>query len=170
MGDLNVLWEIEEGLRRQPIPAAINRAANYMSNWDGMLDTVRITGTLPTMFRADLALPMVAPADLGEVAAARLVSPPDDIGVRYIEGPRLYSSRDVANAFSQALGQPIEVEVTPRGKWKEAFVAQGFSDAAADSYACMIAVSVDDGFDISDHPLRGRTTLEGYIRRLVTSS
>jgi uncharacterized protein YbjT (DUF2867 family) len=170
MGDLNVLWELEEGLRRQPIPAAINRAAYYMSNWDGMLGTVRSTGTLPTMFPADLALPMVAPADLGEVAAARLVSPPDDIGVRYVEGPRLYSSRDVANAFSQALGRPIEVEVTPRGKWKEAFVAQGFSEAAADSFARMIAVSVDHGFDTSDHPLRGRTTLEGYIRRLITSS
>lgn len=43
IGDLSVLWELEEGLRRQSIPAAINRAAYYMSNWDGLLDTVRAT-------------------------------------------------------------------------------------------------------------------------------
>ena len=68
IGDLNVLWELEEGLRRQPIPAAINRAAYYMSNWDGLLDVVRKTGKLPTMLPAELAIPMAAPRDLGEVA------------------------------------------------------------------------------------------------------
>jgi len=33
IGDLTTLWELEEGLRRQPIPAAINRGAYYMTNW-----------------------------------------------------------------------------------------------------------------------------------------
>ena len=42
-----------------------------MSNWDGVLDTVRSTGKLPTMFAAELSIPMVAPSDLGKVAAAR---------------------------------------------------------------------------------------------------
>lgn len=31
IGDLSVLWELEEGLRRQSIPAAINRGAYYMT-------------------------------------------------------------------------------------------------------------------------------------------
>ena len=50
IGDLTVLWELEEGLRRQPISAAINRGAHYMSNWDGQLDAVRKTGTLQAMY------------------------------------------------------------------------------------------------------------------------
>jgi len=32
LGDLNVLWGLEEGIRKLRIPAAINRAAYYMSN------------------------------------------------------------------------------------------------------------------------------------------
>lgn len=48
IGDLSVLWDLEEGLRARPIPAAINRAAFYMSNWDGQLESVRETGTLST--------------------------------------------------------------------------------------------------------------------------
>lgn len=104
MGDLNVLWEFEEGLRRQSIPAAINRGAYYMSNWDWVLDTVRSTGKLPTMFAADLSIPMVAPRDLGEVAAARLLSSVDDTAVREVEGPKRYTSAHVAYAFSKALG------------------------------------------------------------------
>ena len=170
IGDLNVLWELEEGLRAQSIPAAINRAAYYMSNWDGFVDTVRDIGTLPTMFPADLSIPMVAPRDLGEAAAIRLTSPLDDIGVRYIEGPQLYSSHDVANAFSRALERPVEVAVTPRDKLKEVFLSLGFSDAAADSYARMTTLCLDTGFDVSENPLRGTTTLDVYIRNLVVGA
>lgn len=43
----------------------------------------------------------------------------------------------------------------------------GFSEAAAESYARMTEVSVDSGFDLSDTPLRGSTTLVAYIRDLV---
>ena len=170
IGDLSVLWELEEGLRRQSIPAAINRAAYYMSNWDGLLDMVRSTGRLSTMFEPDLAIPMAAPHDLGEIAARRLVSPLDDVGIRYVEGPRRYSSIDVARAFSKALGRPVELDVTPRDKWKETYRSLGFSEAAADSYARMTAVSVDSGFDMPADALRGSTTLEAYIRGLVAQS
>lgn len=167
LGDLNTLWELEEGLRAQSIPAAINRAAYYMSNWDGQLDAVRRTGKLQTLFPADLRLPMVAPRDLGDIAAARLLSSCEDVGVRYVEGPSLYSSQDVAQAFAQALGRPVQLEVTPRDQWQQAFKALGFSDAAAFSYARMTAAAVDSGFDVADDPLRGTITLDAYVRDLV---
>lgn len=170
IGDLNVLWELEEGLRAQALAAAVNRAAYYMSNWDGLLETVRNTGVLPSLFPANLAIPMVAPKDLGEVAADRLMSAPDDQGVRYVEGPRRYTPSDVARAFAQALDQPVEVHVVPRAQWRQAFVRQGFSETAAASYARMTEVSVDGGFDLSDTPLRGSTTLEAYIRSLVVQN
>lgn len=170
IGDLNVLWELEEGLRAQALAAAVNRAAYYMSNWDGLLETVRNTGVLPSLFPVNLAIPMVAPKDLGEIAADRLMSAPDDQGVRYVEGPRRYTPSDVARAFAQALDQPVEVHVVPRAEWRQAFVRQGFSATAAASYARMTEVSVDGGFDLSDTPLRGSTTLEAYIRSLVVQN
>lgn len=170
IGDLSVLWEFEECLRKQSIPAAINRGAYYMSNWDGLLGVVRDTGQLPTMFAADLAIPMVAPHDLGAMAAERLTSSPDDVGVRYAEGPSRYTPAAVAKAFSKALARPVEVEVIPRDKWKESFLNLGFSEAAADSYTRMTAASVDSGFDMPDNAWRGVTTLERYITELVSSS
>jgi uncharacterized protein YbjT (DUF2867 family) len=170
LGDLNVLWELEQGLDRLPIPSAINRAAYYMSNWDGMLDAVRDTGKLPTLFSADLLIPMIAPHDLGEVAAERLMSQADDVGIRYVEGPRRYTSADVAAAFAKALRRPVTLEVTPRERWKQAFLGLGFSDAAAASYTRMTAASVDGGFDLADDPVRGGTSLDEYIRDLVTGN
>jgi uncharacterized protein YbjT (DUF2867 family) len=170
IGDLGILWELEQGLAQQEIPAAINRAAYYMSNWDGMLESVRDAGKLPTMFPADMPIPMVAPKDLGRIAADRLMTGRDDTGIRYIEGPRRYSSAEVAQAFSSALGRRVTVEVTPRERWKQAFQAMGFSDPAAESYAGMTAASVDSGFEVPDEPLRGTTTLETYIRDLVSGN
>lgn len=170
IGDLNVLWELEEGLRRQEIPAAINRGAYYMSNWDSLLDVVRRDGVLPTMFPADLEIPMVAPRDLGQAAAERLLSPVEDIGIRYVEGPERYSPAEVAEAFSRALGRPVELSVIPRAKWKDAFLRLGFSDAAAISYARMTEASVDGGFDLADDPWRGSTSLAAYVHELVAKS
>ncbi|MGK9054841.1 NmrA family NAD(P)-binding protein [Neorhizobium petrolearium] len=170
IGDLNVLWELEEGLRSQAIPAAINRAAYYMSNWDDLLETVRTTGELPTMFPEDMPIPMVAPDDLGVAAANRLTSSLHDTGIRYVEGPKRYSASEVAHAFSKALGTPVRVAVIPREKWKGGFLQLGFSDAAATSYTRMTEASVDSGFDVSDDPLRGDTTLEAYIEALVAKS
>lgn len=167
IGDLNTLWEFEEGLRRQPIPTAINRGAYYMSNWDVLLDTVRATGRLPSMFPADLPIPMVAPLDLGRFAADRLLSGTDDVGVRYMEGPKRYSPADVARAFSEALGLQIDVEVKPRARWYDGFLQLGFSEAAALSYTRMTELCVDNGFDMPADASRGATTLELYIDSLV---
>lgn len=170
IGDLSVLWELERGLAAQAIPAAINRAAYYMSNWDAQLDSVRRTGTLATMFPADFKLPMVAPADLGRFAAERLLSPTGDVGIRAAEGPERYSSRDVANAFAAALGREVRLEVTPAGHWKEAFLDLGFSAEAAESYARMTEVTIEHGSNATDSPWRGGTSLEAYVNALVASS
>ena len=163
LGDASVLWELEEGLRSQPVPAAINRAPFYMSNWDSQIEPVRKTGTLSTMYPAALKLPMAAPDDIGRIAADRLMTGLDDIGVRYIEGPSRYSSSDVAAAFSKALQRPVEVEVTLREEWRAAFRALGFSEPAADAYARMTAAALDDGFDSIVDPIRGEITLDTYI-------
>lgn len=170
LGDLSVLWEFEEGLRRQAIPAAINRAAYYMSNWDAMLNVVRARGSLPSMLPADFKLPMVAPADLGKVAANRLVSSCDDVGVRHVEGPARYSPSDVARAFAVSLQRTVDISETPRAEWKEAFMKLGFSERAAESFARMTALSVDQGFDLGKETIHGAITLESYIQNLVERS
>ncbi|WP_245316357.1 hypothetical protein [Mesorhizobium wenxiniae] len=81
-GDLNILYELEQQLRAQPIPASIIRAAYYMSNWDSAGD-----GVVNTLFPADFRLPMVAPDDLGRAAAPLLKEPIEQTGIHYIEGP-----------------------------------------------------------------------------------
>ncbi|MBX7482005.1 NmrA family NAD(P)-binding protein [Qipengyuania sp. 6D47A] len=166
LGDLNTLHTMEEGLRDQRVPTTILRAAYYFSNWDAMLETVR-EGTLPTMYPADLKLPMVAPADLGDAAADLLTAPVEETGIVHVEGPTRYSSRDVADAFAHTLGRKVEVAVTPRDHWEETYRSLGFSEEAAHSYARMTAITADGDYEMPNEPVRGSTTLQDYIDALV---
>lgn len=165
-GDLTVLHEFEEKLKAQPVPAAINRGAYYMSNWARLRDAAA-AGSLRSFFPADMALPMVAPADLGAAAARRLLEPADEVELRHVEGPERYTPQDVAKAFAEALGAAVEVAEIPRDAWRDAFRQFGFSEAAAGSYACMMATFVDGKAELPAHPERGRTTLRDYISAVV---
>ncbi|TCS12308.1 NmrA family NAD(P)-binding protein [Caulobacter sp. BK020] len=167
-GDLNVLYDFEQALAVQPIPATVQRTAYYMSNWDAALDQAR-QGVLPTMLPADLKLPMVAPVDLGRAAADFLREPIGQDGIRYVEGPARYSPADVAAAFARALGRPVEVSVTPRDQWEQAYRDLGFSEAAAESYTRMTQATADGPLE-PEAPRRGSVTLERYVAELVRRS
>lgn len=169
IGDLSVLWELQEGLAKQPIPASINGAGYYLSNWDAQLESVRKTGRLATMFPAHLKLPLVAPADLGRAAAERLMSSIDDVGIRFIVGPEHYSSQQVADAFARALGRDVELDVTPPGQLEAAFRELGFSNLSAQSYARMTRAAIEQAGDTALEVWRGEVTLDAYIDALVAS-
>lgn len=170
IGDLTTLWAFEEALRAQPIPAAINRGAYYMTNWLALADTVRQSGKLPSMFPVDTVMPMVAPQDLGEAAVTRLLSGVDDTAVRHVEGPARYTPQDVADAFASALKREVTVEVAPRDRWRAIYKEVGFSDEAARSYVAMIRTSLDEGFDSTDADDRGRIELRKFISDALASN
>lgn len=166
-GDSSVLYGLEKGLAAQPIPAAVNRAAYYLSNFDLQLAEVRDTGKLQTMLPLDFEMPMVAPVDLGRAAARRLTSGLDDVGLVSIEGPARSTIVDVARAFADALGRPVEAVSTPREGWIAAYRAQGFSAPAADAYARMTAAALDGPMTPREETEKGEVTLQAYIRDLA---
>jgi len=168
IGDLSVLYGFEQGLRAQSVPATVIRAAYYMSNWDMALSDVQAHGRLDSMFPADFRLAMVAPRDLGATAARLLTGPiPASMAVYEVEGRAAHTPRDVAGAFAQALGRPVEVAVTPRERWIDTYRAIGFSAAAADAYARMTARTIDGDYTPIGTPVHGPTTLQAYIDALV---
>jgi uncharacterized protein YbjT (DUF2867 family) len=166
LGDLSVLYDFERALLRQAIPVTVLRAAYYMSNWDPLLESAR-HGVLPSMYPADVAIPMVAPADVAVVAAGLLQESPERNGTHHVEGPARYTSVDVASAFEKTLGRDVKLEVTPREGWETAFRKLGFSVAAAAAYARMTAISVDGDIETPNNPERGTTTLSEYIDQMV---
>jgi len=168
-GDLNVLYELEQGLQNQPIPVVIQRAAYYMSNWDAFLVPARESGKLPTLFPADFVIPMVDPEDLGRNAGRLLMQDEVRNHTIYMEGPQRYSPNDVARAFSKALGREVEPAVVPERRWHGTFRELGFSEDAASSYSKMTKATLESTFEIPGRPLRGSISLEAHISRLVAA-
>lgn len=167
IGDTGVLYEMEQALSEKGIPSSIIRAAYYMSNWDMSLLTAQQEGVVHTLYPPDFKLPMVAPDDLGQVAARLMLEPLDKTGLYYVEGPELYSSADVAAASKAALGRTVQAVETPRDKWIPALKALGFSAKGAESMAAMTAITWEEKYDLPASPLRGTTTLDEYITNLV---
>lgn len=167
IGDLGVLHELERAVAATGVRASVVRGAYYMSNWDGSLASARDAGVVHTLFPPDFTLPMVAPADLGRVAARLLTDAADDVGLHHVEGPSRYSPDDVAHAFGAALGRDVRPVETPRAEWADTFRALGFSPASAASYAAMTRVTIDGAPERPAAPERGPTTLARYVAALV---
>lgn len=169
-GDLNVLYELEQGLEGLSVYAAVVRGAYFMSNWDFALESARSEGVVYSLYPADLALPMVAPSDLGRFAARLITGAPEQAGIYHIEGPERYTPADVAAAFAEALGRPVEAVVMPRESWESSFQSIGFSEEAAASYAGMTEATLDGDFPAPEEVERGETTLQSYINELASRS
>ena len=132
-----------------------------------MIDPVRETGSLYSFFPADLSIPMVAPNDLGEAAATRLMTSVTDTGVRCFEGPDTYSANDVAAAFARVMKIEVSVVDIPREALEDTFRSFGFSENVAASYACMTGRVIDGKTQEADERTRGSTTLEKYVQSIA---
>lgn len=164
-GDLNVLYEMEQSLKKMNTPHSIIRAAYYMSNWDAALETAKNEGVVHTFYPIDFKLPMVAPEDIGKIAAELLTEPIEKNSIYYVEGPETYSSNDVAEAFTIALGKPVKAVQAPPDKWILTLKELGFSDQAARSMAAMTEETLKN-LETVESPVRGATTLKQYIESL----
>jgi hypothetical protein len=67
------------------------------------------------------------------------------------------------------LDRPVEVTVTPRDQWIAAYRKMGFSQAAADSYARMTAISIDAGFETPGATERGKGDAGSLCRSAAAS-
>ncbi len=166
MGDLSVLYELEQAVATLPCHYSIIRSAYYLSNWAASLATARESGVVFSFFPAEMKLPMVAPQDIGELAAS-LMMENNAPRLTAIQTPQMYSATDVASVFAQVLQKPVTVNAIPREALVETFQLLGFSLPAAVSYARMTERTIDHP-DIPSDYVMGKTSLEEYIRALVT--
>ncbi|KXV33197.1 NmrA family NAD(P)-binding protein [Gluconobacter thailandicus] len=166
-GDLGVLYELEQGARRLDVTVCIVRAAYYMSNWAGLLESAKATGVMKTLLPSAQAFPMVAPEDVGHFAGQMLLSDEGQSGIYNIEGPKAYTPDEVAGVFSDLLGRSVQVESVSQDQWYATYLTNGFSAEAARSYAAMTGLFVHQRYELPVDPHRGPTDLETCLRRFL---
>lgn len=120
---------LEEALRTLPFAITFLRPAWFLENlrWD--IAQAREHGVLSSYLQPlDRAVPMVATADVGRLAAELLLHEGELPRVVELEGPQRLTQHDIAEALSQVLGRPVRAEAVPRENWGAIFRAQGMRD------------------------------------------
>ncbi|CAB3672502.1 Quinone oxidoreductase 2 [Paraburkholderia sediminicola] len=173
--EINLLTQrtlMEQALQDLPMPVTFLRPGWFMENaaWD--VAPARDTGVIPSFLKPlHKAVPMVATADVGRVAAQLLQQTWSGVRVVELEGPQRVSPNDLAAAFAQVLGRSVCAEVVLRETWGELFRSQGTTDPLPrmrmlDGFNEGFIAFESDEADI----VKGEVELETVLRGLVSQA
>jgi len=166
---LNQLGLMEQALGRLGLPIAFLRACWFMENSQWDVQPARDGGEMPSFLQpTDRAVPMVATADIGVVAAELMQEHWQGRRVVELEGPALVSPDDIAAAFTQNLARPVRAKAVPRDQWETLFRAQGMQHP-------LPRMQMLDGFNDgwiafeggTTEQRKGTVTLDTVLRELV---
>lgn len=163
---------MEQALRTLPIPVTFLRPGWFMENaaWD--VATARDEGAIHSFLQPlDRAIPMVATADVGRIAAQLLQDVWQGVRIVELEGPQRVSPLDIAAVFSQILGREVVAQAVARETWEGLFRSQGMKHP-------LPRMRMVDGFnegwiDFDTAParmLKGEVTLDAVLRALVSQA
>jgi uncharacterized protein YbjT (DUF2867 family) len=119
---------IEDVLRELPAPVTFLRPGWFMENFAWDVPSARNGAISSFLQPLDRRQPMVATADIGQLAAGLLAENWRGHRVVELEGPRRVSPQDAADAFSELLGREVRAEIVPRASWESLFRAQGMKN------------------------------------------
>jgi NAD(P)H dehydrogenase (quinone) len=120
---------IEATISELPTPITFLRPAWFMENSSWDVTPARGQGVIPSFLQPlDKAVPMVATADIGKVAAALLQETWSGHRVVELEGPQRVTPNEIAAIFAKLLGSSVRMEVVPRESWEALFKSQGMKN------------------------------------------
>jgi uncharacterized protein YbjT (DUF2867 family) len=170
--EVNLLTQhsmIEQATGDLPIPITFLRPAWFMENcrWD--VAPARETGVVPSFLQPlDKPVPMVATADIGELAARLLQETWEGHRIAELEGPARVTPNQIATTFAKLLSKPVRMEVVPRESWEALFRSQGMNNPVP-------RMRMLDGFNESwiefegGKPAwhKGTTSLEAVLKSVI---
>ncbi len=121
-------YDLEQALFALNVEQAAIRAASFMQNMLPLLTHVERTGTIPASM-GHSPLPYVSTEDIGKLAADLLTGQWSGKRIIEFEGPRAYSTDDVAAVLSERFGRSIQAEFLPPEVQQANYEKFGFSEA-----------------------------------------
>ncbi|MFL9931094.1 NmrA family NAD(P)-binding protein [Paraburkholderia sp. RL18-103-BIB-C] len=163
---------MEQALRELSMPVTFLRPGWFMENAEWDVAPARDKGVIPSFLQPlDKAVPMVATADVGRVAAQLLQQTWSGVRVVELEGPRRIAPIDIAAAFAKILHRQVLAEVVGRDTWEALFRSQGMKEP-------MPRMRMLDGFNQGwiafegkeADIVKGEVELETVLRALVSQA
>jgi len=159
----------ETTLANSSVPITFLRPAWFMENSSWDIEPAQKDGVVPSFLQPlDKKVPMVATADIGELAANLLQEKWNGHRVVELEGPRRISPNEIAMIFSELLHKKVTMQVVPRASWATLFVSQGMKNPLP---RIQMLDGFNDGwidFENKERELRqGRRELKTVLEALI---
>ncbi|GGU96331.1 NmrA family transcriptional regulator [Streptomyces litmocidini] len=149
-----ILRAFEAAVRESGVEWTVLRPGGFASNAFLWAEQVRSARTVTAPF-ADVALPVVDPADVAGVAAAALRDPAHAGRTYVLTGPAAVSPREQARALAEALDAPVE------------FVAQSAEEARSQLVRFLPEEAVDGMLSVMGEPLADEQRVSPDAERVL---
>ncbi|MGW4396830.1 SDR family oxidoreductase [Amycolatopsis nivea] len=146
--------ELEDVVRESSLDWVILRPGGFASNALWWAESVRTQGIVAAPF-GDTGVPIIDPADIGEVAAACLRDDRHVGGVYELTGPEVITPRQQAEALAAALGKPVRFRELTR------------AEAKAGMMRSMPGELADDTLDILSSPTPAELRVSPDVERIL---
>jgi NAD(P)H dehydrogenase (quinone) len=165
---------LEQTLGDLPFPHAFLRAAWFLENSAGDVASARDEGRIQfQLYPLDRKFSMVATADIGKVGAETLTQSWKETRHIEVAGPEGTSPMEIAGAFADVLGRPVEAVAVPRDQWEILWVSQGMPEGRTAPRAEMVDAFnsgwIHFGVAGTEH-VNGTTSSREVIAHLVSRS
>ncbi|GAA3507212.1 NAD(P)H-binding protein [Streptomyces showdoensis] len=148
------LREFEAAVRGSGLEWTVLRPSGFASNAFLWAEPVRTSRTVAAPF-ADVALPVVDPADIADVAAAALRSGSHHGRTYVLTGPAAVTPREQAAALAGAVGEPVR------------FVERSRAEARAELVRFLPAVAVDGMLAVMGEPHAEERRVSPDVERVL---
>lgn len=145
---------LEDAVKRSGLGWTMLRPAGFSSNTLQWAGTIRVHRSVEAPF-GDVALPVVDPADIAEVAALTLSEDGHEGRTYELTGPSAVSPRQQAAAIGEALGEEVR------------FVERSAAEARAQMLRFMPEQVVDSTLGILGSPLPAEQRVSPDVARLL---
>jgi uncharacterized protein YbjT (DUF2867 family) len=137
VGEIDGLAHTETALDDLGVDVTHLRCGYFFTNLDMQVDALR-AGTLQVILPLDLPMAWVAPRDIAEVAATRLLSPAwSGRSVQAVHGPADLTWRQAADILTAATGRQIDVERITDDALRAQLQQVGMSDTLVEALVGM---------------------------------
>ncbi|MBN9741087.1 NmrA family transcriptional regulator [Amycolatopsis sp. A1MSW2902] len=146
--------ELEDAVRESGLDWVILRPGGFASNALWWAESVRTQGIVAAPF-GDTGVPIIDPADIGEVAAACLRDDRHVGGVYELTGPEVITPRQQTEALAAALGKPVRFQELTR------------AEAKAGMMQSMPGELADDTLDILSSPTPAELRVSPDVEQIL---
>jgi uncharacterized protein YbjT (DUF2867 family) len=145
------------------------RSAYFVETWGEVAAAAMSDGVLPSFIEPAQKIPMVSTIDVGRTAAALLCEEWKGRRIVELSGPEDWSPGDVAAAFAQVLGHPVDPLPIPPERRAAVLAEEGVPAEVANALLGMFDGIASGRFTRqgSNEQRRGLVSLEMAIERMV---